>query len=175
MDELEALESSVSEAEADHGAAAETEISAEAVISTEAVISAEEAEALRAVYPQFDAEEALAHPVMGPILRGEAAPSLRQVYEAVHWEEIAASRTEAAIAEAVSEAVSTAVSAAVAEAVKDSEERLLGNIRARGQRPAENGTASWAGARLPSAVLRLTRRERAMLAKRAENGEHIHF
>lgn len=171
MDELEALESSVSEAEADHGAAAETEISAEAVISTEAVISAEEAEALRAVYPQFDAEEALAHPVMGPILRGEAAPSLRQVYEAVHWEEIAASRTEAAIAEAVSEAVS----AAVAEAVKDSEERLLGNIRARGQRPAENGTASWAGARLPSAVLRLTRRERAMLAKRAENGEHIHF
>ena len=171
MDELEALESSVSEAEADHGAAAETEISAEAVISTEAVISAEEAEALRAVYPQFDAEEALAHPVMGPILRGEAAPSLRQVYEAVHWEEIAASRTEAAIAEAVSEAVA----AAVAEAVKDSEERLLGNIRARGQRPAENGTASWAGARLPSAVLRLTRRERAMLAKRAENGEHIHF
>ena len=136
---------------------------------------AEEAAALGEVYPGFDLETELKHPVLGPLLRGEAAPSLRQLYEAVHWEEIGAARSEEAVKAAVAEAVASAVEAAVSSAVADSEARLLGHIRARGQRPAENGTSAVAGARLYPAVERLTRRERAMLAKRAENGEHIRF
>ena len=134
---------------------------------------AEEAEALRAVYPAFDLEAEMEHPVLGALLRGEAAPSLRQLYEAVHWEEVAERQRKEAVETAVEAAVAEAVPAAVAEAVKASEERLLGHIRARGQRPAENGTCTVAGSRLHAAVGRLTRRERAMLAKRAENGEHI--
>ena len=141
--------------------------------STESFPWAKEVMALQEVYPDFDPEAELAHPILGAILRGEVSPSLRQLYEAIHWEEIAAVRTEAAISEAVAAAVSAAVESAVASAVAESEERLLSHIRARGQRPAENGTGATSGARLQAAVGRLTRRERAMLAKRAENGEHI--
>ena len=67
------------------------------------------------------------------------------------------------------------MSAAVAEAVRETEERLLSHIRARGQRPSEVGTGGAAGIRMHPAVNRLTRKERAMLAKRAENGETIQF
>lgn len=134
---------------------------------------AEEAQALQAVYPAFDLEAEMEHPVLGALLRGEAAPSLRQLYEAVHWEEVAALQRDEAVSQAVETAVAEAVSAAVSQAVMESEERLLGHIRARGQRPAENGTGAVTGARLHGAVGRLTRRERALLAKRAENGEHI--
>ena len=96
---------------------------------------------------------------MGAMLRGEIKPTLRQLYEAVHWESMAAERVEAA----------------VAAAVRESEERLLGHIRARGQRPSENGINAAAGVRMHPAVNRMTRRERAQLARRAECGEHIRF
>ncbi len=78
-----------------------------------------------------------------------------------------------AVSEAVSAAVSTAVSEAVAAAVAESEERLLTHIRARGQRPAENGTSASVGVRMHPAVERLTRRERAILAERAGRGETV--
>jgi hypothetical protein len=130
-----------------------------------------EAEALRGLYPAFDLAAALADPVMGALLRGEAKPSLRQLYEATHLEAI----TEGRIASAVEAQVGEAVRTAVAEAERACEERLLGHIRARGQRPSEVGTRGAAGIRMHPAVERLTRKERAMLAKRAENGETIKF
>lgn len=132
-----------------------------------------EAEALRGIYPDFDLSAELLHPVLGGLLRGEGKPTLRQLYEAVHWEDISAERIKSAVASAVAEAVESAVSAAVGMAVKESEERLLGHIRARGLRPLENGLRAAEGIRMHPAVGRLTRRERAMLAKRAENGENI--
>jgi hypothetical protein len=136
-----------------------------------------EAEALKAVYPDFDTEAALAHPELGALLRGEAAPTLRQLYEAVHLEEIVEARVadavEAAVAAAVSEAVESAIAAAVPAAVREGEEKLLEHIRARGLRPAENGIRAATGVRMHPAVNRLTRRERAMLAKRAELGETV--
>ena len=132
-----------------------------------------EAEALRCIYPTFDPEAELSDPVTGAFLRGEQKPTLRQLYEMVHMEGILEGRVADAVEERVSAAVDAAVSEAVASAVRACEERLLGHIRARGQRPAENGTSASAGIRMHPAADRLTRRERAMLAKRAENGEHI--
>ena len=134
-----------------------------------------EAEGVRAVYPDFDLAAALSHPVLGALLRGEAKPSLRQLYEVVHLEDITAGRVASAVQAQVAEAVTSAVAEAVAAAVKETEERVLSHIRARGQRPSEVGAASGAGIRMHPAVNRLTRRERAMLAKRAENGETIQF
>jgi hypothetical protein len=134
-----------------------------------------EAEALRGLYPAFDLAAALADPVMGALLRGEAKPSLRQLYEATHLEAITEGRIASAVEAQVGEAVRAAVEAAVAEAERACEERLLGHIRARGQRPSEVGTRGAAGIRMHPAVERLTRKERAMLAKRAENGETIKF
>lgn len=132
-----------------------------------------EAEEVKAVYPDFDPDAALEHPVLGALMRGETQPSLRQLYEAVHLEEIVEGRIASAVEAQVSSAVESAVSEAVAQAVRETEERLLEHIRARGQRPAENGLSAAAGIRMHPAVDRLTRRERAMLAKRAENGETV--
>ena len=128
-----------------------------------------EAEALRSIYPDFDLAAELAHPVLGCLLRGEEKPSLRQLYEAAHLDDIVTRR----IGETVENAVRERIGQAVAEAVRRSEEQLLSHIRARGQRPAENGIHAATGIRMHPAVGRLTRRERAMLAKRAENGETI--
>ncbi len=130
---------------------------------------AAEAEALRADYPDFDLAAEMAHPVMGALLRGEGKPTLRQLYEAVHMEAITSGR----VARAVEAAVAETVAEAVENAVRESEERLLEHIRARGRRPAENGIRAALGIRMHPAVGRLTRRERAMLAKRAEDGETI--
>ena len=132
-----------------------------------------EAEGVRAVYPDFDLIAELTHPVMGAILRGEAVPTLRQLYEAVHLEEITEGRVASRVQAEITEAVDRAVREAVAEAERVSEERLLGHIRARGQRPSEVGMSAATGIRMHPAVNRLTRRERAMLAKRAEDGETI--
>ena len=132
-----------------------------------------EVEDLRRMYPRFDPAAELEHPIMGALLRGERKPTLRQLYEAVHMEDIFAERVTAAVEAQVSCAVESAVAEAVSAAVRECEERLLGNIRARGQRPAENGLCATAGIRMHPAVDRLTRRERAMLAKRAENGETV--
>lgn len=132
-----------------------------------------EAERVRAVYPEFDLTAELEHPVMGAILRGEAVPTLRQIYEGIHLEEITEGRVAARVQAEITEAVDRAVREAVTEAERACEERLLGHIRARGQRPSEVGMSAAAGIRMHPAVNRLTRRERAMLAKRAEDGETI--
>lgn len=132
-----------------------------------------EAEALKGIYPGFDLAAEMEHSTLGALLRGEQSPSLRQLYEAVHMEDIFRERVAVAVEEQLSRTVESAVAEAVAAAVRDCEERLLGNIRARGQRPAENGLSAAVGIRMHPAVDRLTRRERAMLAKRAENGETV--
>ncbi len=149
--------------------------------------TAAEAEALHQLYPGFDPAGMQADPVLGPYLRGEARPTLRRLYEAAHLEEIVAERVEATVSDAVATAVEEALRGAresaeshaaeaaeqLTAAVRESEERLLGHIRARGRRPAENGVRGESGIRLHPAVERLTRRDRAILASRAERGETI--
>ncbi len=146
-----------------------------------------EAWELQKLYPGFDPRTVDADPAIGPYLRGEVRPTMRQLYEAAHLEEIVQSRVDAAVSEAVATAIeatmqqaresaeSQATEAAeqLATAVRESEERLLGHIRARGHRPAENGVRGESGVRLHPAVERLTRRDRALLASRAERGETI--
>ena len=59
------------------------------------------------------------------------------------------------------------------EACAEAERRLLSHIRARGLRPAENGVQVARNTTLD--VARMTRAERAELAKRVERGERIVF
>ena len=139
----------------------------------EEILRRAEAEGLTALYPAFDADEALSHPKLGAFLRGEATPDLRHLYEIAHLDEIVESRVQSRLGDAVAEALASAIPAAVSAAVAESEERLLGHIRARGQRPDENGISAASGIRMHLAVDRLTRRERAMLAERAERGETV--
>lgn len=160
---MEAVENGLEEA-----ASAEADTAADAELLSEA-------EGVRAVYPDFDLTAEMGHPVLGAILRGEAKPTLRQLYEAVHLDDIVEGRVAATVQAQVAEAVAGAVAEAVASAVRETEERLLSHIRARGRRPSEVGAMGGGGIRMHPAVSRLTRKERAMLAKRAENGETIQF
>ncbi len=132
-----------------------------------------EAEELQGEYPNFDLDASLEDGELGPLLRGERVPSLRCLYEATHLSEIVDRRVAQRLDAAVAEALAAAIPGAVAAAVAEREETLLSNIRARGCRPGENGTAAAAGIRLHPAVERLTRRERALLAERAGRGETI--
>ena len=151
-------------------------------------VDGEEAERLRAVYPTFDPEKEIQDPVFRALALGEVRPTLRQVYELCHAAEIFGAHAETAsetapgaVSEAVSGAASEAVAAkdsaavasAVASAIAEAEERLLGSIRARGYRPPENGLSASGGVRMHPAVDKLTRSDRAQLAKRAERGETI--
>ena len=171
MTEFDASMEVLPEAEEIVAEAVAAEVTATEETGADPMPYAEEAEAVRAVYPAFDLEAELAHPVMGKILRGEGKPSLKQIYEAVHLEEILEGRISEGVSRQLAEAVSRAVEAALAE----HEQKMLSHIRARGRRPAEVGAAGGAGIRMHPAVNRLTRKERAMLAKRAENGETIQF
>ena len=171
MEQTEAMETSVEMTESLPEAQAAAEREAPGGVLPAELLS--EAEVLRGIYPHFDLAAEMEHPVMGALLRGEGKPTLRQLYEAVHMEDILEGRVASAVEEQISRAVESAVAEAVSAAVSDCEERLLGHIRARGQRPAENGLSAAAGIRMHPAVDRLTRRERAMLAKRAENGETV--
>lgn len=158
----------VSEETSEEGASLEADAAEDAGLLSEA-------EEVRAIYPGFNPAAALEEPLLGALLRGEAKPTLRQLYEATHLDDILEDRVAAGVQERVAAAVSEAVAAAVTTAVRETEERLLSHIRARGRRPAEVGAAGGAGIRMHPAVNRLTRKERAMLAKRAENGETIQF
>lgn len=120
-----------------------------------------EAEAVRQVYPTFDLTHEMQNPAFRALVRGEARPTLRQVYELCHREALTA------------EAVSTAVAEAVAKAVSRAEAQLVSHIQARGQRPAENGMADRGAVRMHPDVGRLTRSDRARLARRAQEGESI--
>ena len=120
-----------------------------------------EAEAVRQVYPTFDLTHEMQDPAFRALARGEARPTLRQVYELCHREALTAEAVSAAVAEAVSEAVSRA------------EAQLVSHIQARGQRPAENGMADRGAVRMHPDVGRLTRSDRARLAQRAQEGESI--
>lgn len=143
-------------------------------------VDGEEAERLRAVYPTFDPEKEMQDPVFRALALGEVRPTLRQVYELCHAAEIFGAHAEKASEAAsetapgvVSEVDSGAASEAVAAAIAEAEERLLGSIRARGYRPPENGLSASGGVRMHPAVDKLTRSDRAQLAKRAERGETI--
>ena len=111
----------------------------------------------------------------------DAADLDAQIREAVE-NAVSARITEAvetAVARAVSEALAAEREAArrteaeVAEAVRQTEERMIGHIRARGVRPTESGIVSGSGVRMHPAVDRLTRRDRERLARMAAEGETV--
>ena len=62
----------------------------------------------------------------------------------------------------------------IERAVREAEERLIGEIKAKRLRPSENGAAPTKAA-ASFDVSRLTKSERATLAKRAAGGEKIKF
>ena len=55
------------------------------------------------------------------------------------------------------------------------EKRVVDNVRSRGTRPPENGTASRSAITVKDDVSRLTKADRAEIAKRVARGEIVKF
>ena len=64
---------------------------------------------------------------------------------------------------------------AVSSSVRKTEKAVADNIRARGARPAENGSSSQGGYQVASDVRNLTKEQRIELVKKARSGEVIKF
>jgi hypothetical protein len=88
--------------------------------------------------------------------------------------EIAADHTDAPKSEEFdTEAMQSAIDAAVLAAREETERAVLAGIRARGLRPAESGATAGRGIRFDNAAARLSRADRADMARRAAKGERI--
>lgn len=113
----------------------------------------EQANETAAAYPGFNLSTESENPKFVRLL--QSGIDVKTAYEVVHNDEI------------VSGAMKV-TAAAVSKQVAD-------NIRARGQRPAENGARSQSATVFKSDVSKLTREDRAEIARRARRGEVIKF
>lgn len=112
-----------------------------------------EAEQLKSVYPSFDLSAEARNPQFLSMLR--AGVPVQHAYEVVHMDEIKAG--------------------VAAMQAKATEKQVVDGIRAKGARPQENGTASQSAFTVKDDVSKLSRKERAEVARRAARGEIIQF
>lgn len=114
----------------------------------------EEANQLKQEYPEFDLRQELQNRDFAGLI-GQKNPqysiSMKQAYELIHPEAV-----EKRIAERTAQQVTN-------------------NIKARGMRPSEGAVGSQGGITVKSDVTKLTKKDRAEIAKRAARGERITF
>ena len=112
-----------------------------------------EGEELQKLYSGFDLAAEVREPRFRALLR--SGIPVRHAYEVIHMDEIKARVAETA--------------------AKNMERQVVAGIRAKGVRPAENGTAAQSGFTVKGDVSKLTRKDRAEIARRAARGEKITF
>ena len=112
-----------------------------------------EGEALKAKFPDFDFYAESEDPGFMSMLR--AGIPVEHAYKVKHFDRIMADTTNAAKAE--------------------TEKRIVDNVRASGTRPVENGAASQSAFTVKDDVTKLSKADRAEIARRAIRGENIKF
>ncbi len=110
-----------------------------------------EAVAMAEQYPDFDLTAELENPEFVSSL--EHGVPMELAYKLLHMDEI--------------------VQTAAQKAADEREQAVLESIRARGARPPENGASAQNGVATGTDVSKLTREERAEIARRANRGETI--
>lgn len=113
----------------------------------------DEATALKGKYPSFSFETDSTNPQFMSMLR--SGVSIEAAYRALHHDEIVAGEVNNAKAQ--------------------TEKALVDNIRAKGSRPAENGTSGASTFTYKSDVSKLNKADRAEIARRVARGERIEF
>ena len=113
----------------------------------------QEAETVKAVYPQFDMSTEVQNPEFMSMLR--SGVPLRHAYEVAHLDTI-----KGGIAQ---------------QTAAKTERAVVENIRAKGNRPAENGVGSGSGITVKNDVSKLSRQDRQEIARRVARGENIMF
>lgn len=114
---------------------------------------AQQANELKALYPEFDLRTELANPEFAKMVNNDIP--LRQAYEVMHIDEM--------------------VNGAARTAAQRAEQNTVAKIKSKSSRPTENGTSSASGAVIKSDVKSLTKADRAEIARRAARGERISF
>ena len=108
---------------------------------------------LKQSFPNFSLEAESANPEFISMLK--AGVPMEHAYKTIHFNEI------------VNDAMTTAASKA--------EKSVVSNIRAKGSRPIENGTAAQSAFTIKDDVSKLSKKDRAEIARRAMMGEKITF
>lgn len=106
-------------------------------------------EETKEVYPDFDFEEELKKPEFTRLIK--AGVRVKDAYEVVNIDTI------------------------IDRNSKNAEKKVVDSIRAKANRPAENGSEGGSGILLSGNASKLTKKQRADLAKRAAKGEKISF
>ena len=113
----------------------------------------EEANQIKEQFPEFNLEAELSNDRFQSMLR--SGVPMEQAYKVMHFDELQ-NRTAQAVA-------------------AQTESAVTANIKAKGSRPAENGLQSQSAFSTHTDVKKLTKQDRADLAKRASRGETITF
>ena len=112
-----------------------------------------EAQALKAKFPKFDLAAEVKNPQFLSMLK--AGTPVEHAYKVLHFDEL------------LGDAVSTTAA--------QQEQKVVAQVRARGARPPENGTAAQSGFLVKDDVSKLSKKDRAEIARRALRGEKISF
>lgn len=113
---------------------------------------AQDAEALKGKYKSFDLNRELQNPTFSHLLK---VVPMEHAYKMVHFEEI----------------MGDAVNITAAQ----TEKKVVDNVRAKGNRPAENGAASQSAFTVKDDPSKWSKRDRAEIAKRVARGETIYL
>lgn len=111
----------------------------------------QQAEALKATYPSFDLAAESQNPQFISMLK--SGVPVQHAYEVIHMEEIKAAERQLA--------------------AKAAEKQVTANVRARGSRPAENGTNSQGAFTIKNDPSKWSKKDRAEVVRRAQRGEQI--
>ena len=106
-------------------------------------------EETKKAYPDFDFENEIKNPEFARLLK--AGVKVKDAYEVINIDSILDRNS------------------------KDAEKKVVDSIRAKSNRPAENGSEGGSGILLSGNASKLTKKQRADLAKRAAKGEKISF
>lgn len=113
----------------------------------------QEAEAMKGAYPDFDLIAETKEPRFLSMLK--SGVPVQTAYEVMHLNDIKA--------------------ASARSAAQAREKQVVEGIKARGQRPAENGASSQAAFTVKDDVSKLTRKERAEIVRRVARGDMVSF
>lgn len=117
-----------------------------------------EANEIKTIYPEFNLEAELQNPDFRNLIgqKNAAYPlSMRQAYEILHHDEI--------------------VNGVRQRTADETQKNVVDNIKSRGTRPVEGALSNQGGVVVKSDVSKLTKQDRAEIARRVARGEKIVF
>ena len=113
----------------------------------------QQAEEMKTAYPSFDLAEEARNPQFLSMI--QANVPVRHAYEVIHLDAIKAAERQLT--------------------ARATEQQVTANVRARGARPTENGTASQGGFTIKSDPSKWSKKDRAEVVRKVQRGEKVYL